>query len=434
MIYWGEPEPSILPTSDCSGFQDAVLRETKHIFDKIQGVSPGERALGLGERPDEFARKSLLYPFQMVPVLYFCDYYTSVVTSDLKGLLLFFNMGTGKTYTSIACAGEYCVRYPHYKRVVVFLKSGLIQPWLSSVRRFAKTSQALYPTLPNFEFIPTNTIQMTQIFVEKVQTLRNCVVILEESHNFVNALNNSSTNAVFAFKQFMKANCKVLFLSGTPIINNCNELAYVINICKDSKDPRDPRAPLFDTKKFSMESYSEKYICNRMFGIVAFSEGSVENYPQLLPMQEIYCEFTDKERSDQAVILAMLKKRNADIITVKDTALLTVTFCDDKRRKLKEELLKFKAHKQIVYTNYTTQILPLVSALLTETGLEFKIISGDVSFDERRAAQRAINANPNPMVVVLTSVGAEGLNFVCMRVVHIVEPYWYHGRLLQIIY
>lgn len=54
---------------------------------------------------------SYLYSYQLIPQLYFCDDYTSVNTSEIKGLQLYYNMGTGKTYTAIVSACEYCKKY-----------------------------------------------------------------------------------------------------------------------------------------------------------------------------------------------------------------------------------------------------------------------------------------------------------------------------------
>jgi predicted ribonuclease YlaK len=47
-------------------------------------------------------------------------------------MLLFYNMGTGKTYTSIAAAYEYTVKYPEYRRIIVLLKTGLEGTWIGS--------------------------------------------------------------------------------------------------------------------------------------------------------------------------------------------------------------------------------------------------------------------------------------------------------------
>jgi superfamily II DNA or RNA helicase len=151
-------------------------------------------------------------------------------------------------------------------------------------------------------------------------------------------------------------------------------------------------------------------------------------------MRVIECDYTDDERSKQAAVMDTIKKKNLDIITVKDTPLVSLTFCQDKLAKIIAEINSNKALKQIIYTNYTSENIPKLERALAESGITHYTISGQQSFEERRSIQDQINKSEDPCVVILSSVGSEGLSFINMRIVHIVEPYWYYGRISQIIY
>jgi hypothetical protein len=67
----------------------------------------------------------------------------------------------------------------------------------------------------------------------------------------------------------------------------------------------------------------------------------------------------------------------------------------------------------------------------------FAIISGAVEFEDRQKIQNLINNPKNKYgkyisIVMVSSTGAEGLNFSNLRSIHILESYWNYSRILQI--
>jgi superfamily II DNA or RNA helicase len=65
------------------------------------------------------------------------------------------------------------------------------------------------------------------------------------------------------------------------------------------------------------------------------------------------------------------------------------------------------------------------------------VISGDVEFENRQKIQNLINDTRNKYgdiisIIIVSSTGAEGLNFSNLRSIHILEPYWNYSRILQI--
>lgn len=68
----------------------------------------------------------------------------------------------------------------------------------------------------------------------------------------------------------------------------------------------------------------------------------------------------------------------------------------------------------------------------------FAVISGEVDVHERKIIEDAYNTKENEhganiAIILLSSTGAEGLDFKNIRHVHIMEPYWTWSRSLQII-
>lgn len=129
----------------------------------------------------------------------------------------------------------------------------------------------------------------------------------------------------------MNSNCKILMLSGTPIVGASHELAIIVNICKSNLEGRRaPACAVFDTYYGSLDQLEDKYITNRLYGVISFSEGVNTHYPELYPLKIVQCEFNKEEQSKMTVMMAELGKKDLTILTIKDTALIAMSFCKDK--------------------------------------------------------------------------------------------------------
>jgi hypothetical protein len=209
------------------------------------------------------------------------------------------------------------------------------------------------------------------------------VVVIEEAHNFITSLHNKSINTTFIIKRLMNSNCKIMLLSGTPIVSASQELAIITNICKSKLDGRRaPSCSIFSTSKHSLDNLSDLYITNRLYGIIAYSEGVNTDYPELYPLKLVYCDFDEQERAQLYVIMAELGKKNLNVITIKDTALIAMSFCKDKIHKILSFIEHNSESKHIIYTNYTTFVIPKMEEALKSISFPVHTISGAVTFDE----------------------------------------------------
>ncbi len=73
---------------------------------------------------------------------------------------------------------------------------------------------------------------MTNTFIKETKHFKDAVVLIEESHNFVNGILSKSANAIFLLKKIVESNSKIILLSGTPLTNHSGELAVIVNLCK----------------------------------------------------------------------------------------------------------------------------------------------------------------------------------------------------------
>ena len=205
--------------------------------------------------------------------------------SPYRGLLIYHGLGVGKSCSSIAAAEMLL----NFKQVVIMLPASLKSNYISEISKcgnkyydkskhhwiFMKNMKVSYVSdktskknggvfiideseppnydsmsdidknklnlqindiiKNNYHFINYNgvdekyvreNIMNTKLFDDKV-------VIIDEAHNFISGVSNQSKINTALFKLLMNANnIKIILLSGTPIINKPNEIAYTINLIK----------------------------------------------------------------------------------------------------------------------------------------------------------------------------------------------------------
>ena len=161
------------------------------------------------------------------------DYMASI--SPYRGLLLYHGLGSGKTCTAIQIAEN--LKSTH--NIVVFLPASLRDNFISKGLKFCADSRYKNNNSQwerNYVFISYNASNVKKQ-LEMLGSLDNRVIIIDEVHNFVSrivsSLMGNSTNGRFLYESIMNAkNCKIIALSGTPIINTPAELAILFNMIR----------------------------------------------------------------------------------------------------------------------------------------------------------------------------------------------------------
>ena len=209
--------------------------------------------------------------------------------SPARGLLIYFGLGVGKTCTGITIAEAILSK----KHVVVFSKAALEANWVKGLKDcgsdYMKTHNhwifksveseemdtlvkelgispsvikvnggvflidftnptSNYNELSNierekldrqiesviderFQFVHSDNTRLWKTF--KPEFINNKVVIWDEVHNLGNTMASKSENGAKFYDMFMNAkNAKIMFLSGTPIINRIYEITKIFNILR----------------------------------------------------------------------------------------------------------------------------------------------------------------------------------------------------------
>ncbi len=262
--------------------------------------------------PDTDAESFLRY-YQRVTLNAFLKF-------DMRGMLMYVTMGFGKSVMAAAIAAAFFGKYR-----ILFLSSrsihdnfrGNVAKYLRGVKHMS--SQQASDTIDrNFTFVTLNAGNVLQTLeqlnedrlkslLSHMQTLDHTMVIVDEAHNLFNAIVNGSKNASIIYNKIMEAkNIRVLFLTGTPMINDPFELVPCFNMIDGSKllpeywnvfhdmfvkNGRIHNVELFKDRVFGLTSYyGDFYQTDSKDGVIRR-----EGFPDEMPTQMHKIKMSDTQ-------------------------------------------------------------------------------------------------------------------------------------------
>lgn len=201
-----------------------------------------------------------------------------IINSTGRGLLCYWGMGFGKTPLAVSITEYYRVHDP--TRNIIFLSAkSLANNFRKSLANYMRDIEKIGPEVvekiisDKYLFISSNASNMFKqlqrinksnediLYEQKLgeltnygkdNTLENSLVIVDEAHNLFNSITNGSKNALGFYDLVMKTkNIKLIFLTGTPAVNDPFELVSCFNMLKGR---------LYDTsKKYKEIANKNKY-------------------------------------------------------------------------------------------------------------------------------------------------------------------------------
>lgn len=190
--------------------------------------------------------KAMLHFHQFVPKEFFTR------NTKLRGLLFVHTMGTGKTRLAVAIA-NYFREHDKRRQINVLLPKSLEGNFRKNIKEFTKHDDNYIDK--NYKFISLNASNMFKQMsnvnktteelsyekrlgefmadVIKKNSLDNSLLIVDEAHNLFNSITNGSKNGLQLYDLIIRAkNLKIIFLTGTPIINDPFELVPCFNMLR----------------------------------------------------------------------------------------------------------------------------------------------------------------------------------------------------------
>ena len=150
------------------------------------------------------------------------------MSSPYRGILLYHGLGSGKTCSSIAVAEHLKTG----KNIIILCPGSLRSNYISALMGDCGVDYTDKDYSKIYSFISynaPNTLEQLQ----KISSLDNHTIIIEEVHNLVSMMVTKSKKGPEIYKMLMEAkNVKIVALSGTPIINYPFEIALLANILR----------------------------------------------------------------------------------------------------------------------------------------------------------------------------------------------------------
>lgn len=312
--------------------------------------------------------------------------------------------------------------------------------------------------------------------------LDNSCVIMDEAHNWSRSVTNGSPNATNIYKSLKAAkNLDVFFLSGTPIVNHPYELVPIFNVL-GSRIPNNIILPEdYDTFEsiFINNPNNDDYFRNRILGLVSYAQPSKELL-KLFPEQKelevikvnmdssqygayIVARETEKQETyrnnfsttkKKKVGINMPKQKSASTYRVKSRQLSNV-YIDENGNiispKFDKILELFDPKKNmLVYSQFTNNgglgafVKYLEGHDFAEYGSDknakykYAVITGKTTVEDRDKILQIATSADNKYgkdinMLLISGTGAEGLDVKNFRSLVIIEPYWSHSRVLQLL-
>jgi len=186
-----------------------------------------------------------------------------LILQDGRGLLCYYETGQGKTYLAIAIAEHYR-KLDGDRKIVILTAKSLASNFRDSLKTYMSKEEkmddaaSLDMISKHYKFISSNasnvlsqlenirtddtmvevqnTIDRQLLEIQRTEKkykgfLENSLIIVDEAHNMFNSISNGSKNAIGFYDMVLKTkDIKLLFLTGTPIINNPFELTGCFNM------------------------------------------------------------------------------------------------------------------------------------------------------------------------------------------------------------
>jgi hypothetical protein len=287
--------------------------------------------------------------------------YNYMVNTNNRGLLLFHAVGTGKTITSVSIAEEF---RKLNKDIIIISSKSLQANYKKEIHTYNKkinneiTDNELDEITNKYKFVTNNSKNMISSLNSNIENilnnvnkvnLENKIIIVDEAHNLFNSISNGSKIANEFYDLIMNTKkIKLLFLTGTPIINDPFEIAIAFNMLYgpipiqdlkfksrvkmystilpeyytdfhkyfvDNADNSIKNENKFKNRIFGLVSYYGKFYSEKQYSIKDDLNGTKikENFPDRLPIKIEVIEMSQLQNIEYYKARDLEKKENTKL-------------------------------------------------------------------------------------------------------------------------
>jgi hypothetical protein len=241
---------------------------------------------------------------KFIPQQHQTDTMNFFLSSPYKGLLLYHELGSGKTCTSIMIADK-MLRKKLVKKIYILTPGSLRQGWIDEYCSRCGLDP-LY-LKENFVFVTYN-----YSIGKNLPNFDNSLVVIDEVHNLINGVKNGSFHPTAIYDSLSLADCRILALSGSVVYNFVYEFALLGSLLKPGGEFKDIRLP--GKKELNPQAFMKWFnidddglltpvnkttIKRRLEGIISYFPGAGKEFvPEVLEQEPILCQMTEFQENN----------------------------------------------------------------------------------------------------------------------------------------
>jgi hypothetical protein len=376
--------------------------------------------------------------------------------SPYRGIVLFHQLGSGKTCTSILMIDEWLKTHPD-GHIYIYLPASLRQNFLYEY--CVKCGKNLKDVENRFHFISYN-YTSKDLHIPDSGQINGNMIIIDEFHKLILGMINQGFHYPYVYNSIYDSNPdKIICLTGTAITQSPLEIYYAVKMCN-------PNNRFGDGDKFidSLELVggvympkNKKKFKKRIYGVYSFLSPSatlegmkgyptVSNHIVYIPMvekqYEIYKERRRKEsesyppnknsknyeeqRKFYYISVSMIRSRElCNMFYSSEEGLLLIQYAPKFDYML--HLIKRNDGKQVIYSQFKEKYgVYFMKNVLDDSQITTLDFTGDYNDSQRSIILSKWNSSDNLYgtnfrCLLITEAGVNGLNLFAVRVLHITE-------------
>jgi SNF2 family DNA or RNA helicase len=374
---------------------------------------------------------------------------------ELKGMLLFHGVGSGKTISSLTIVRCLLSIYAG-KNVFIITPKSLVD-------NFNKEIKKLGVKFPRNVVITTHTKFTNRIEEHGASFAKDSIIVVDEAHNFKGELINKKdkvTKRVIGMKSGYKAKLlmeatkvasKVFLLSATPVQNRTAEFTNLYAMISNGEDNlKDIRADFIEGSSSTLNRMLKNkvsYFKNNDtsdYPSVEYHDVSFYMTPQYYKLYSII-EENELDKISSGSIFSSGKNLKKFLNGVRRAANSTDAHVPTPKVEWTVDFIERNErrehpHKILIYSNWIKSGIQLIQDKLDQKGIPWAEVYGDMSVEARKKAVNSYNGtlkgeyqDNKVNILFISAAGSEGLDLKNTRDVIIMESHWNNERLNQVI-
>lgn len=356
------------------------------------------------------------------------------------GLILYHSTGSGKTITALVAMHQF------KKEVVIVGPKSSKKAFTDEINKL-KYDNSIY-TIYSYK-------KAKALIYEDYELFKNKCVIIDEAHHL-----RSETKDNILFSGVLIYAFKIMLLTATPIVNNLNDIAPLINIVKNSEVlPTDKELfNFFYYDEDKMEITNGDILLDKIRNTISYYENKDDpNFPKfgVYPRKVVMDgkQIKEYEKYVKRFIYDYQVPPSADLFNIKFDYLkrnklnsflaasrqISNTVdgdIDTAKLKLILKVLKregsHSGYPAVIYSNYLKNGIYAMAKLLMKNNISYNMITGNTTPDKIDSIVNSYN-NGDIKVLLLSTAGSESLDLKNTKQIHIMEPHWNDAKIQQVI-